>query len=262
VFPVWRMLTRARHSAQTPLWRKSRASRLSYDWQQARDSCPVSERREPVRLRGMALGSHDVPAVGALLRESGKRILAHKGEVRPRQARPAFGCMGIPSEVRLPALAMTWHITARESDAKSVTVRELGPDRLLVFGPLHDVSATREALGRWLMRQTREHPFPKLKSISRTTGISYTRVVVRRQRTRWASCSPHGTVSLNSKLLFLPPTVVDYVMIHELCHIREMNHLQRFWALVEHHVPDYKVHDSRLRDMWKLVPRWAAKVNV
>jgi predicted metal-dependent hydrolase len=63
---------------------------------------------------------------------------------------------------------------------------------------------------------------------------------------------------LNAKLLFLPPELVDYVMIHELSHLAEMNHSKRFWALVERHDPRFRILDRQLRDMWKEVPRWAS----
>src|SRR5262249_44058438 len=84
----------------------------------------------------------------------------------------------------------------------------------------------------------------------------------KRQRTRWASCSRRKTLSLNSKLLFLPPELVEYVLTHELCHLVEMNHSTRFWAVLAEHCPQFREFDTRLRDMWKVVPRWATDAKV
>jgi predicted metal-dependent hydrolase len=98
----------------------------------------------------------------------------------------------------------------------------------------------------------------RLQTLSLTTGLKYSRAFVKRPRTRWASCSRHESISLNAKLLFLPPDLVDYVIIHELCHLMEMNHSKRFWELVASHCPGFRRLDSQLREMWKVVPRWAS----
>jgi hypothetical protein len=66
-------------------------------------------------------------------------------------------------------------------------------------------------------------------------------------------------LSLNAKLLFLSPELIDYVMLHELCHVVEMNHTKRFWAVLEQHCSQYRRLDARLRDAWKAVPRWAGE---
>lgn len=166
----------------------------------------------------------------------------------------------LPIQIKLPVVGTTWHVTSRATDAPWVAVREIGPEQLLVFGAVEDQEACRSALARWLIRQAREHLVPHLQSISLKTGLHYKGVFVKRQRTRWASCSRHGTISLNAKLLFLPPPVVDYVMTHELCHLAEMNHSQRFWHLVQQHYPGFRAVDAQLRDMWKVVPRWATKL--
>ena len=79
---------------------------------------------------------------------------------------------------------------------------------------------------------------------------------VRRQRTRWGSCSTQGTISLNVCLLFQSPAVVRYLMVHELCHRRHMNHSRRFWALVESFEPDWKPLDVELLQGWRKVPAW------
>ena len=87
--------------------------------------------------------------------------------------------------------------------------------------------------------------------------LRYRGVYIKRQKTRWASCSKHGAISLNAKLLFLPLEIVDYAMIHELCHVAVMNHSKEFWDLVMRHCPDFRSRDNRLREMWKVIPRWA-----
>ena len=76
-------------------------------------------------------------------------------------------------------------------------------------------------------------------------GISYGRITIRRQKTRWGSCSQSGNLNFNCLLMLAPPGVVDYVVVHELCHRIEMNHSPRFWELVGEVYPDY--------DRWK---RW------
>jgi hypothetical protein len=161
----------------------------------------------------------------------------------------------LPSEIHLAALGRTWQVIARASSA-GVRLRARG-DTLEVRGRVNDECACRAALARWLLRQAREHLLPRLRELSARTGLRYRRAGIRRQRTRWGSCSRHGTISLNARLLFLDPALVDYVLLHELCHLRELNHSRRFWALVAAHDAGFRAHDRALREGWKRVPRWA-----
>ena len=73
-------------------------------------------------------------------------------------------------------------------------------------------------------------------------GVEPARVQIRDQRSRWGSCSTRGTLSFNWRLVLAPFEVLDYVVVHELCHLREPNHSRRFWKLVEMHRPDWREH--------------------
>lgn len=79
-------------------------------------------------------------------------------------------------------------------------------------------------------------------------GVSYRRIQVRDQRTRWGSCSPRGTLSFNWRLALAPFDVLDYVVVHELCHLREPNHSRRFWSLVELRRPGWREQRAWLRE--------------
>ena len=79
-------------------------------------------------------------------------------------------------------------------------------------------------------------------------GVAYGRISVRRQRSKWGSCSAKGNLNFNCLLLLAPESVLDYVVVHELCHRREMNHSKRFWALVEGLCPDYREARRWLRE--------------
>ena len=80
------------------------------------------------------------------------------------------------------------------------------------------------------------------------TGGNYTSITVRDQKSRWGSCSSRGTLSFNYRLIFAPPKVLDYVVIHELCHLTHMNHSKEFWNMVEDILPDYKEHRKWLKE--------------
>ncbi len=79
-------------------------------------------------------------------------------------------------------------------------------------------------------------------------GVTYGRITIRSQHSRWGSCSARGNLNFNCLLLLAPPEVLDYVVVHELCHRKEMNHSARFWAEVAKHCPDYEIHKKWLKD--------------
>ncbi|MCE5191344.1 MAG: M48 family metallopeptidase [Actinomycetia bacterium] len=164
----------------------------------------------------------------------------------------------LPATVVLPATGETLAIEYRASAASGVTARQSG-GVLALTGTVNDEAACAAALGRWLVRSARASLDATLTELAITHGFTVARLRVGLQRSRWGSCSAHGTVSLNAKLLFLPPELVRYVMLHELCHTRVMDHSARFWALVGQHDPGFELHRRALRDAERLVPPWAGE---
>lgn len=91
--------------------------------------------------------------------------------------------------------------------------------------------------------------FPKrVDYFSQFTGGSYNRITIRDQKTRWGSCSAKGTLSFNWRLMLAPPSIPDYVIVHELCHLTYMNHSAAFWQKVESVYPDYRSARKWLKD--------------
>jgi predicted metal-dependent hydrolase len=105
----------------------------------------------------------------------------------------------------------------------------------------------REALERWYRKRAREEITARLDAATARAGSVYTRLTIRAQRTRWASCSSTGAMSFNWRLLMAPEEIVDYVVEHEVAHLQVLDHSARFWALVESRVPDYRDHERWLR---------------
>ena len=79
-------------------------------------------------------------------------------------------------------------------------------------------------------------------------GVDYGRITIRNQRTRWGSCSAKGNLNFNCLLMMMPPEIIDYVVVHELSHRKEMNHSKAFWSIVESVLPDYKERRRWLRE--------------
>ncbi|MGH8298096.1 MAG: M48 family metallopeptidase [Steroidobacteraceae bacterium] len=160
-----------------------------------------------------------------------------------------------PPQIDLPACEESWRIHL-SGGACRARIASLGPGLLTVTGGAGSGQSLRQALLRWLVDRARQVLAPLLAECARELGFSYERVLIRRQRTRWGSCSTRGTVSLNCCLLFQRPAVVRYLMIHELVHTLHMNHSRRFWQRVARHCPEYRSLDRELLDGWRRVPGW------
>jgi len=159
-----------------------------------------------------------------------------------------------PHAIDLQLLGQRWRVDYAQ--ARRLRVQEIAPDELRVHAPVIDDRHASRALLPWLTRLAAEELGTRLQALSSSLGIDYRRLSVRRQRTRWGSCSHKGTISLNICLMFQRPEVVRYLMIHELCHRRHMNHSRRFWSLVGSFEPGWKPLDVELLQGWRNVPAW------
>ncbi len=105
----------------------------------------------------------------------------------------------------------------------------------------------RPALERYYRRAARREIAPRLDRASVLAGTPYSGLSIRAQRSRWASCSARGAMSFNWRLLLAPESVLEYVVWHEVCHLRILDHSPRFWALVERHWPRWREDRDWLR---------------
>jgi len=99
----------------------------------------------------------------------------------------------------------------------------------------------------WIKNYAASYISERCRNHAQTFGFSFNKLVIRDQRSRWGSCSSKGNLNFNFRLILTLPQTIDYVIIHELCHLKEMNHSNKFWSLVEQCMPEYKVWEKWLK---------------
>jgi predicted metal-dependent hydrolase len=161
----------------------------------------------------------------------------------------------LPDHIHFPATGLRFAL--RYAGGEGSPRLDIGDGAIRATGAADRPASLRHALQRFMMREAHAALGPWLGGLSAATGLQYERMQIRRQRTRWGSCSPSGTISLNACLLFQPAPVVNYLLVHELAHTRHMNHSGRFWRLVERFEPRWRELDAALSRGWREVPAWA-----
>ena len=162
-----------------------------------------------------------------------------------------------PSSIALPAVAEMWTITREHITGARPRLEERAPHHLHLRADLRDGVGWQTLLRTWLITRAEKAFSAWLKQLSERTQLKYACITVRLQKTRWGSCSRSGNISLNARLLFVAPEIATYVLLHELCHTKELNHSIRFWRLVERFEPNWRKLDRALTDVSRTLPRWA-----
>ena len=180
------------------------------------------------------------------------------------RTRDAFAAMGCTNDLRPPA-RIDFQLVPEHFDVHHVSHSgraqlriERGPPdgslRVTARSGADDVR--RQLLRRWVVEQGTRVLLPRLQALSTRIGLRYRDARVGRQRTRWGSCTTARRIHLNCALLFLPSALVDCVMIHELCHLRHLNHSRHFWSLMGEFLPDYRQREKQIGRAWGRVPAW------
>ena len=199
----------------------------------------------------------DRSRIPEILREKRRWIQSAKGKIdqHAKFISPESDLV-LPDHISLRAIGENWRLHYRQGKARWAGAYENGTDQLLIQGNTDNKAACKKALKRWLARKAKTTLIPWLQQISLDNSFQFNRIFIKSQKTRWASCSRHKSISLNLKLLFLPRDLVRYVFLHELCHTIYMNHSQKYWTLLVSKEPDYITIDQELRNAWRLVPSW------
>ena len=126
-------------------------------------------------------------------------------------------------------------------------------DKIMLFSKSEDEAEVQKHLTDWFLKQAKVVIPKKVRFWAEQMGESYGKVTVKNQKKRWGSCSSARNLNFNRRLIMAPPEVLDYVVVHELCHLRQMNHSKVFWREVEIVLPDYKMHKKWLESHGKLL---------
>jgi len=108
----------------------------------------------------------------------------------------------------------------------------------------------KELYNSWLKDRAKDYIPVRVDYFSKKYNFRYKNVSIKSQKTRWGSCSSKGNLSFNYKIMYFNNQVIDYIIIHELCHLVEMNHSRKFWNLVEEMMPDYKIYKKQLNSFF------------
>ena len=162
----------------------------------------------------------------------------------------------LPREVALRSVNRVVRIDYQGSDEGARPGWVDRGDRLVLRSAEQHPDACWPLLRGWLKLIARDTLVSQLNDLAEVLQLKPQKVQIRLQKSRWGSCSSLGTISLNAALMLQTPEQIRYLLVHELCHLRHMNHSRRFWALVARYEPDYRRHDRALNEAWQQTPLW------
>ena len=162
----------------------------------------------------------------------------------------------LPKEIKLIAIGKCWRVLYQPTcDTTKVHLIEQR-DELILYGNVQHILAVRVVLGQWLKKQSTIFLSNSLKKLSTECRLSFNTVTIRKQQSRWGSCSRTKNINLNCKLMFFPYEWVKYVLIHELCHTKQFNHSEKFWKLVANYLPNYQEIRQQFKLAHQFIPPW------
>jgi len=163
---------------------------------------------------------------------------------KAKRLRIAISCDG-NCRVTIP-----WRMSMRDAEKfvqqnsewvldKMKAMKKIGRNNLLLRQDKKEYQKVKE--------YARDFVTKRLEKYSEFYGFEYRKIAIRNQKTRWGSCSRKGNLNFNYKIILLPERHADYIVVHELCHLKEFNHSKRFWSLVSQTIPEYKEIKKRLK---------------
>lgn len=204
----------------------------------SRARCVRLEVREGSGLIVVIPRSYRAGDLGQLLKEKRRWILRHLAScARPSPLGPG-GHVGNSDAVSY--LGRDLRLIEYPADRSTPGV-SLEQNQLVIRGP-SDKRKRDLVLERWYRSQALQVTASIADDLVTRLGLRYRRITIRGQRTRWGSCSHSGSLSFNWRLMMAPEAVVNYVVVHEVAHLREMNHTSRFWGLVSEECPRWREH--------------------
>jgi len=170
------------------------------------------------------------------------------------RVQPVAQAENFPSSIVLPAIDVAYAVAYQESNQRKLW--QLDGDVL----HLRDTTNAHEVLRDWLKVCAKQYLPEMLEAVAQDMGVDYRKVTIRLQKTRWGSCSTAKNISLNARLILLPMPIVRYVLVHELAHLKHMNHSPAFWHYVSKFEPNYNHLRRELRVKSMQLPAWSSVI--
>ena len=161
----------------------------------------------------------------------------------------------LPRKIYLTAINKYWKVSYIHSPGKLTLLEQ--PHRVLVlYGKRYSKRAALQLISKWVRLKSQAYLTKLLIKLSHQTKINYKKLIIRSQKSQWGSCSSTKVISLNYKLIFLPPSLVKHLILHELCHIPRLNHSKKFWEELEKYDKNWKDNKKALYHAVSYLPEW------
>lgn len=164
-----------------------------------------------------------------------------------KQCKTTMRGIKIQDGATIPLLGNPYLLTTISSKDTRRPTAELKKDNLVITFCDNNKYSLIDIIEQWYKGMARTIITERVKIYASQMNVSYGKIAIRNQLTRWGSCSAKGNLNFNWHLVMMPVEVLDYVVIHELAHRLEMNHSKRFWTIVENFCIDYKKRKEWLR---------------
>jgi hypothetical protein len=163
--------------------------------------------------------------------------------------------VGPPDVIRLRAVHQEVRLAYDHRPSAKLVLKRTSQG-VILHGDLTDESNVLRRL-RCFLKDCAKAELPGwLERLGRGRGLRPGRCAVRLQKTRWGSCSTKGSINLNAKLMLLPPELAEYVLLHELAHLRHPDHSKAYWRFLSSMAPDVELREAQLKQAWKYIPAW------